>query len=121
MWGRVRAQSFIKVVNYQHMMPTRYTLDVDLKPIVTVDVRGQQHQAERGSAGEWPGPPRPLLTKPNTRQQSCCSGLSREALLLCMNGARSGWCPRALCLHRVSCIIVRSVPDDRLVPLLRRR
>lgn len=31
-------QSFIKIVNYQHMMPTRYTLDVDLKSIVTVDV-----------------------------------------------------------------------------------
>ena len=25
-------------MNYQHMMPTRYTLDVDLKSIVTVDV-----------------------------------------------------------------------------------
>ena len=31
-------QTFIKVVNYQHMMPTRYTLDVDLKSIVTADV-----------------------------------------------------------------------------------
>jgi len=32
------AQTFIKVVNYQHMMPTRYTLDVDLKSVVTQDV-----------------------------------------------------------------------------------
>lgn len=32
------AQTFIKVVNYQHMMPTRYTLDVDLKAVVTQDV-----------------------------------------------------------------------------------
>lgn len=31
-------QSFIKVVNYQHIMPTRYTLDVDLKSLVTTDV-----------------------------------------------------------------------------------
>jgi large subunit ribosomal protein L27e len=28
-------QAFIKVVNYQHMMPTRYTLDIELKGIVT--------------------------------------------------------------------------------------
>ena len=31
-------QSFTKVVNYQHIMPTRYTLDVDLKSLVTADV-----------------------------------------------------------------------------------
>ena len=31
-------QTFVKVVNYQHIMPTRYTLDVDLKSVVTVDV-----------------------------------------------------------------------------------
>lgn len=28
-------QTFIKVVNYQHLMPTRYTLEVDLKNLVT--------------------------------------------------------------------------------------
>lgn len=28
-------QAFIKTVNYQHMMPTRYTLDVDLKSVVS--------------------------------------------------------------------------------------
>ncbi|XP_044489124.1 60S ribosomal protein L27-like [Mangifera indica] len=32
-----RVKAFIKLVNYQHLMPTRYTLDVDLKDIVTVD------------------------------------------------------------------------------------
>ena len=31
----VYLQTFVKVVNYQHLMPTRYTLDVDLKGIVT--------------------------------------------------------------------------------------
>jgi large subunit ribosomal protein L27e len=31
----VRAQTFIKVVNYQHMMPTRYQLDVELKGVVS--------------------------------------------------------------------------------------
>ncbi|KAI9153188.1 hypothetical protein LWI29_036409 [Acer saccharum] len=32
-----RVKAFIKLVNYQHLMPTRYTLDVDLKDIVTAD------------------------------------------------------------------------------------
>lgn len=34
----VALQTFLKVVNYQHLMPTRYTLDVDLKSLVTADV-----------------------------------------------------------------------------------
>ncbi|KAF9607391.1 hypothetical protein IFM89_034624 [Coptis chinensis] len=29
-----RVKTFIKVVNYNHIMPTRYTLDVDLKDVV---------------------------------------------------------------------------------------
>ncbi|PNX58477.1 60S ribosomal protein l27-like, partial [Trifolium pratense] len=33
-----RVKAFVKLVNYQHLMPTRYTLDVDLKEVVTVDV-----------------------------------------------------------------------------------
>lgn len=33
-----RVKAFIKVVNYSHLMPTRYTLDVDLKDAVSVDV-----------------------------------------------------------------------------------
>ena len=28
---------FVKMVNYNHLMPTRYTLDVDLKATVTPD------------------------------------------------------------------------------------
>ncbi len=31
-------KTFIKTVNYNHLMPTRYTLDVDLKTTVTPDV-----------------------------------------------------------------------------------
>ena len=30
-----RVKAFIKIVNYNHIMPTRYTLDVDLKNVVT--------------------------------------------------------------------------------------
>ncbi|KAJ8747802.1 hypothetical protein K2173_006963 [Erythroxylum novogranatense] len=33
-----RVKCFIKLVNYQHLMPTRYTLDVDLKDVVNADV-----------------------------------------------------------------------------------
>ncbi|KAM7254095.1 hypothetical protein ACFE04_031777 [Oxalis oulophora] len=33
-----RVKCFMKLVNYQHLMPTRYTLDVDLKEVVTNDV-----------------------------------------------------------------------------------
>ncbi|GAV64109.1 Ribosomal_L27e domain-containing protein [Cephalotus follicularis] len=33
-----RVKAFIKLVNYTHVMPTRYTLDVDLKEVVTPDV-----------------------------------------------------------------------------------
>ncbi|XP_076946813.1 large ribosomal subunit protein eL27-like [Bidens hawaiensis] len=32
-----RVKAFIKLVNYNHIMPTRYTLDVDLKDVVSVD------------------------------------------------------------------------------------
>jgi len=32
-----RLKAFIKVVNYNHIMPTRYSLDVDLKAVVTFD------------------------------------------------------------------------------------
>uniref|UniRef100_A0A7S3U9F0 60S ribosomal protein L27 n=1 Tax=Picocystis salinarum TaxID=88271 RepID=A0A7S3U9F0_9CHLO len=35
---RARMKTFVKVVNYNHLMPTRYTLDVDLKSVVTPDV-----------------------------------------------------------------------------------
>merc|ERR1712032_220213 len=35
---RSKVKSFIKVVNYNHIMPTRYTLDADLKSEVTADV-----------------------------------------------------------------------------------
>jgi hypothetical protein len=39
-WAHLDAlalQAFIKSVNYNHMMPTRYVLDLDLKATVTTD------------------------------------------------------------------------------------
>jgi large subunit ribosomal protein L27e len=35
---RSSLKTFIKVANYNHMMPTRYNLDLDLKSVVTPDV-----------------------------------------------------------------------------------
>ncbi|KAL3742539.1 60S ribosomal protein L27 [Eucalyptus grandis] len=32
-----RVKTFVKLVNYRHLMPTRYTLDVDLKDVVNPD------------------------------------------------------------------------------------
>ncbi|KAJ3299165.1 60S ribosomal protein L27A [Borealophlyctis nickersoniae] len=32
---RSRVKPFIKVVNYNHLMPTRYNLDIDLKSVVS--------------------------------------------------------------------------------------
>ncbi|XP_022880952.1 60S ribosomal protein L27-2-like [Olea europaea var. sylvestris] len=32
-----RVKAFVKVVNYNHIMPTRYTLDVDLKDIFAAE------------------------------------------------------------------------------------
>ncbi|CAN0890711.1 60S ribosomal protein L27-3 [Linum grandiflorum] len=32
-----RVKCFVKLVNYRHLMPTRYTLDVDLKDAVSLE------------------------------------------------------------------------------------
>ena len=34
---RSRVKPFVKCVNYQHMMPTRYTVDIDLQNVVKSD------------------------------------------------------------------------------------
>ncbi|KAI9092407.1 ribosomal L27e protein family-domain-containing protein [Phlyctochytrium arcticum] len=34
---RSRVKPFVKVVNYNHLMPTRYNLDIDLKSVVTAE------------------------------------------------------------------------------------
>merc|ERR1712061_373199 len=35
---RSKLKTFVKLVNYNHLMPTRYSLDVDLKASITPDV-----------------------------------------------------------------------------------
>ncbi|KAJ3228392.1 UDP-N-acetylglucosamine pyrophosphorylase [Clydaea vesicula] len=34
---RSRVKTFVKAVNYNHLMPTRYNLDIDLKSVVTIE------------------------------------------------------------------------------------
>nr|GME04894.1 60S ribosomal protein L27 [Ipomoea batatas] len=46
-----RVRTFVKVVNYNHIMPTRYTLDVDLKDAVTQDCL-QSHDKRVAAAKE---------------------------------------------------------------------
>ncbi|GMH11563.1 hypothetical protein Nepgr_013404 [Nepenthes gracilis] len=46
-----RVKCFIKLVNYNHIMPTRYTLDVDLKDVVTIDAF-QSHDKKVTAAKE---------------------------------------------------------------------
>ncbi|XP_058752509.1 large ribosomal subunit protein eL27-like [Vicia villosa] len=33
-----RVKAFVKLVNYQHLMPARYTLDMDMKDVIVPDV-----------------------------------------------------------------------------------
>eukprot|EP00899_Mesostigma_viride_P022884 jgi/Mesvir1/3780/Mv08187-RA.1 len=47
---RCRLKTFVKTVNYTHVMPTRYTLDVELKNIVTpesVDTATKKKEANK--------------------------------------------------------------------------
>ncbi|XP_031474219.1 60S ribosomal protein L27-3-like [Nymphaea colorata] len=46
-----RVKVFIKLVNYNHIMPTRYTLDVDLKDVITLDAL-QSHDKKVTAAKE---------------------------------------------------------------------
>lgn len=71
------AQAFIKTVNYQHIMPTRYTLDVDLKSVVTnwADVENTTARVEARKVCVWLGVEL-LLHCCNVCSRSACCGMS---------------------------------------------
>ena len=48
-------QTFIKVVNYQHLMPTRYTLEVDMKNLVTTEAveNSTKRKEARKVGSDW--------------------------------------------------------------------
>merc|ERR1711998_586726 len=47
---RSKIKPFIKCVNYTHLMPTRYALEVELKSVVTPDVIGSSNPTARQTA-----------------------------------------------------------------------
>ena len=51
---QAKLRTFVKVVNYQHVMPTRYNLDVDLKAAVGGDAAdtATKRKEARGAAKE---------------------------------------------------------------------
>ena len=48
--AHLQVKPFIKCVNYNHIMPTRYQLDVELKSIVTADVISGSNPTARQNA-----------------------------------------------------------------------
>eukprot|EP00962_Isochrysis_galbana_P046317 scaffold18612_cov118-Isochrysis_galbana.AAC.6 len=49
LWLVAQVKPFIKCCNYTHLMPTRYTLDVDFKSVVTADIVGSTNPTARQS------------------------------------------------------------------------
>ena len=47
---RSRVKPFVKLVNYNHMMPTRYSLDVDLKGTLDIDKLKDATQRKKARA-----------------------------------------------------------------------
>merc|ERR1712153_246744 len=47
---RSRIKPFIKSTNYNHIMPTRYALDIELKSVVTADVVAGSNPTARQNA-----------------------------------------------------------------------
>lgn len=71
-------QTFIKVANYQHIMPTRYTLEVDLKNLVTNEAL--DNSTKRTEARKVQHVPAVQAHRPAAHQH--CQG---QMLLLCMS------------------------------------
>ncbi len=54
----MQIKPFIKSVNYNHLMPTRYTLDVDFKSVVTADIVGSTNLTAKSSCRKEVNAPR---------------------------------------------------------------
>ena len=73
-------QTFVKVVNYQHMMPTRYTLDLDLKTAVPTDA--VETSEKRKTARQVRHLPHPTCAR--LALWSCCSMHVRSRYRPCL-------------------------------------
>lgn len=83
MLGRVVfPQTFIKVVNYQHMMPTRYQLDVELKGVVSNE--SLEKSKKKDALAVWPLTFSSLdtLAISNTHHVSICFSGGEKASLV---------------------------------------
>merc|ERR1712054_629106 len=47
---RSKLKPFIKSVNYTHLMPTRYALEVELKPVLTSEIANSSNPTQRQNA-----------------------------------------------------------------------
>ena len=47
---RTKMKPFLKYVNYTHLMPTRYALEVELKSVVTADIVAGSNQTAKQNA-----------------------------------------------------------------------
>ncbi|KAJ9707959.1 hypothetical protein PVL29_000158 [Vitis rotundifolia] len=91
-----RVKAFIKLVNYNHLMPTRYTLDVDLKDVVTIDAlqsRDKKVTAAKETKARFEerfktGKNRWFFTKLSSRACSKLMELFSDAI-----GKQVGWTP----------------------------
>ena len=46
---RSRVKPFVKCINYNHFMPTRYSLELDLKSLVTTDIVSSRNPTARAN------------------------------------------------------------------------
>ncbi len=88
------AQTFIKVVNYQHMMPTRYTLDVDLKSVVTQDVLDNASKKQEARKARARAPARPR----HARRQGRCPRAGAPESVRCAASKRASTAARWACV-----------------------
>ena len=65
-------QTFVKVVNYQHMMPTRYTLDLDLKTAIPTDATETSEKRKTARQVQPASPAAHVLFKASRPRCSLC-------------------------------------------------
>ena len=96
---RSSLKTFVKVVNYTHLMPTRYQMDVDLKAVVTPDAldnstKKVEARKEVGAVGGGGTPGRFFLGGGAASAGAVCKGRPPLAAVVAAYwlGAAAGLC-----------------------------
>ena len=86
-----QVKPFIKCCNYNHLMPTRYTLDVDFKSVVTADIVGSSNLTARQSCRKEVCSLIPLIAPSSRRSHRCssCRLLGRSRATISCTGEKS--------------------------------